>query len=185
MSARSRDRPSSRHVAALFGGHTLAASKRPHMLLEAMMPKRYYLPREDVRTDLLVPSQRRSICAYKGRASYFSVEDSGAGGEDIAWTYEEPLRGYGSDRQQDLLLQRARRSPRGRPVDRAPGHSVVLTSVSTTSSAYLAREPTADSSRSGVLRMSWTLPRKALYANTARRREARGLRPLSRSRAAT
>ena len=30
-----------------------------------------------------------SDCAYKGRASYFSVPDGPA---DIAWTYRDPLR---------------------------------------------------------------------------------------------
>ena len=37
----------------------------------------------------LFPSARESQCAYKGRARYWSVD----GHADIAWTYEEPLRG--------------------------------------------------------------------------------------------
>ncbi|MDP8962330.1 MAG: DUF427 domain-containing protein, partial [Actinomycetota bacterium] len=34
---------------------------------------RYYLPAQDVRTDLLVASSRVSRCQYKGLASYFSL----------------------------------------------------------------------------------------------------------------
>jgi uncharacterized protein (DUF427 family) len=49
---------------------------------------RYYLPAEDVRTDLLRPTGTRSFCAYKGQAHYASV----AGADDVAWTYPEPLR---------------------------------------------------------------------------------------------
>ena len=52
------------------------------------MPVRCYLPREDVRTDLLVPSDTRTACAYKGQASYLST----ATADDVAWYYPEPLR---------------------------------------------------------------------------------------------
>ena len=37
------------------------------------------------------PSPTRSICAYKGNASYFTLELDGRTVTDIAWTYEQPL----------------------------------------------------------------------------------------------
>ena len=37
----------------------------------------------------LEPTDTVSYCAYKGRASYFSVPDGPA---DVAWTYHQPLR---------------------------------------------------------------------------------------------
>ncbi len=118
---RTDDRPGSRQIEVRFEGHTLASSKGPHLLLEAMMPVRYYFPREDVRADLLAPSAKRTTCAYKGHASYFSVRDSGAGGEDIAWTYADPLRGLEAIANEicffndhvDLLVDG---QPLGRPV---------------------------------------------------------------------
>jgi uncharacterized protein (DUF427 family) len=57
------------------------------ILFETGLPVRYYLPREDVRLDALKPSETTSVCAYKGEARYWSH-----GAEDIAWTYETPLR---------------------------------------------------------------------------------------------
>ena len=45
-------------------------------------------PPEDVRTDLLRPSDTRTFCAYKGQASYFSFGEAA----DLAWTYPAPLR---------------------------------------------------------------------------------------------
>ena len=79
---------SSRHVLVEVDGVTLAESTRPCLLFEPPLPVRCYLPREDVRTDLLVPSDTRTACAYKGRASYLST----ATADDVAWYYPEPLR---------------------------------------------------------------------------------------------
>lgn len=79
---------SSRSVRVELDGELLAASSRPYLLFEAPLPVRYYLPPEDVSDAILQPSPTRSLCAYKGQASYWSVE----GEDDIAWSYPEPLR---------------------------------------------------------------------------------------------
>jgi len=78
---------SSRHVRVEAGGITLAESSRPMMLIETSLPVRWYLPSEDVRMELLTPSETRTVCAYKGVASYFSAD----GAPDIAWSYPAPL----------------------------------------------------------------------------------------------
>jgi uncharacterized protein (DUF427 family) len=78
---------SSRHVRVELDGRLLAESSRPMLLFETLLPVRFYLPREDVAVPL-EPSETSSYCAYKGRASYFSVPD---GPRDVAWTYREPL----------------------------------------------------------------------------------------------
>jgi uncharacterized protein (DUF427 family) len=80
-------RRSSRHVRVEVEGELLADSRRPLLVFETGLPVRYYLPREDVRMDLLRPSDTRSLCAYKGEASYLSAE----GAEDVAWFYPDPL----------------------------------------------------------------------------------------------
>ncbi|MDF8263526.1 DUF427 domain-containing protein [Luteipulveratus flavus] len=79
-------RRSSRHVVVESDGEVLADSHAPIMLFETLLPTRYYLPRDDVRMDLLTPSDSRTGCAYKGFASYFST----ATVPDIAWTYLDP-----------------------------------------------------------------------------------------------
>ena len=80
---------SERHIRVELGGEVLAESRRPVALFETDLPVRYYLPRADVRMDLLVPSATRTTCAYKGVAGYFSSERPG--GKDIAWYYDDPL----------------------------------------------------------------------------------------------
>lgn len=79
--------PASRHVRVVVGGVTVAESTRPTALYETSLPTRWYLPREEVRMDLLTPSERRTGCAYKGFATYFSAD----GAPDVAWTYLDPL----------------------------------------------------------------------------------------------
>jgi uncharacterized protein (DUF427 family) len=79
---------SSRHVRIEAGGRVLGETDRPRLLFEPPLPVRYYLPPEDVRTDLLTPSDTRSRCAYKGEAHYVSAD----GTPDVAWTYPAPLR---------------------------------------------------------------------------------------------
>ena len=80
---------SSRHVAVEVKGQRVADSRSPRILYETALPPRYYLPLEDVRTDLLAGEEGlQTGCAYKGFARYFGA----AGAEAVAWTYEEPLR---------------------------------------------------------------------------------------------
>jgi uncharacterized protein (DUF427 family) len=79
---------SSRHVRVEAGREVLAESSRPYLLFETHLPPRFYLPAEDVRTDLLTPTDTSTWCAYKGQASYWALP----GGGDVAWTYRAPLR---------------------------------------------------------------------------------------------
>jgi uncharacterized protein (DUF427 family) len=43
--------------------------------------------------DLLEPSDKRTGCAYKGFASYWSVRVGDELEEDVVWTYRSPRRG--------------------------------------------------------------------------------------------
>ena len=82
--------PSSRQVKVVINGETVAETNRPTLLIETGMPVRYYLPRLDVREDLLVPSDEVTRCPYKGQAAYFSIKVGGEVIEDIAWYYTYP-----------------------------------------------------------------------------------------------
>src|SRR5579863_8454728 len=57
-------RRSSRHVRVALNGTVVADTQRPTLLFETGLPVRYYIPREDVRLDLLTPSATRTQCAY-------------------------------------------------------------------------------------------------------------------------
>ena len=83
--------PADVHVEVSLDGQTLAASDRAVRLDETGLPARYYLPREDVRTDLLRPSDHHTTCPFKGEASYWSVLLGGDVHENLVWSYETPI----------------------------------------------------------------------------------------------
>jgi uncharacterized protein (DUF427 family) len=83
--------PSDAHVEVRVDGEKVAESDRSLLLEETGCPVRYYLPREDVRTDLLRSTSFTSTCPFKGQASYWSLELGEAVHDGIVWSYEEPI----------------------------------------------------------------------------------------------
>jgi uncharacterized protein (DUF427 family) len=83
-------RRSSRRVAVEIAGTTVADSTRTTMLFETYLPTRYYLPRDDVRMDLLEPTKTTSVCAYKGLASYWTASIDDTVLPDVVWSYPHP-----------------------------------------------------------------------------------------------
>jgi uncharacterized protein (DUF427 family) len=82
---------SSRHVTVELDGTVVADTERPLLLLETGLPPRWYIPRADVRLDLLTTTDTTSTCPYKGVASYFTARVAGTEYEDLAWTYVTPI----------------------------------------------------------------------------------------------
>lgn len=82
---------SSRHVEIRVGGELLAGTDRPRLLFETGLPTRYYIPRLDVRQDLLEKTSTTSRCPYKGVATYWSVRVGDRVFPDLVWSYEAPI----------------------------------------------------------------------------------------------
>ncbi|OZM73174.1 hypothetical protein CFN78_09865 [Amycolatopsis antarctica] len=83
--------PSSRHVRVEVDGVTVADTRAARLLFETNLPTRYYLPKLDVRLDLLERSDTVTRCPYKGTSEYFSVRVNGRSHRDLAWSYPTPL----------------------------------------------------------------------------------------------
>jgi uncharacterized protein (DUF427 family) len=83
--------PVGEHVEVRVGGETVAASDRALVLHETGLPPRYYLPPEDVRTDLLKPTEKATTCPFKGQASYWSLRIDDETWVDLVWCYERPI----------------------------------------------------------------------------------------------
>ncbi|HEU4895684.1 MAG TPA: DUF427 domain-containing protein [Acidimicrobiia bacterium] len=83
--------PSSRRVRVEIGGVTVAETTNASFLFETGLPTRYYIPKTDVRMDLLTPTDTVTRCPYKGDARYWSVNLGGQIHDDLVWGYDAPL----------------------------------------------------------------------------------------------
>jgi uncharacterized protein (DUF427 family) len=70
---------------ATWNGTTLAESDDT-----VVVEGNHYFPLEAVTDGVLVPSDRRSTCPWKGEASYYSLLVDGQTNADAAWYYPEP-----------------------------------------------------------------------------------------------
>lgn len=97
---RVRYEPYPSRVRVVFNAVTVADSRRAVVQRETRLPPLYYLPREDVRMDLLSRTDYRTHCPFKGDAAYWTLRVGEASAENAVWSYEDPLpeaepvRGY-------------------------------------------------------------------------------------------
>jgi uncharacterized protein (DUF427 family) len=97
-----------RHVRIELGGETIAESDRALRVLETASPPTIYVPREDVREELLSEAHHetgssshgsedpriQTFCEWKGTASYVHAEAGGKRAQRVAWYYPEPKEGF-------------------------------------------------------------------------------------------
>jgi uncharacterized protein (DUF427 family) len=83
--------PSSREVIVRLGEVELARTTHAQALFETDLPPRWYLPRVDVRMELLAPSDTVMHCPYKGSSVHFSARVGDDLVPDVAWSYPTPL----------------------------------------------------------------------------------------------
>jgi uncharacterized protein (DUF427 family) len=72
-------------IRATWNGAVIAESDRT-----VVVEGNHYFPISDVETRLLEESPTRTVCPWKGQASYYSVVVDGQRNEDAAWYYPEP-----------------------------------------------------------------------------------------------
>ncbi len=83
--------PSKAHIEVRLDGELLAETDRAMRLEETGLPARYYIPKDDVRMDLLRSTSFHTTCPFKGEASYWSAEARGQTHDGIVWAYETPI----------------------------------------------------------------------------------------------
>jgi uncharacterized protein (DUF427 family) len=84
---------SPRRIRATFGGETIVDGRHAKLMHEHGHLPIYYFPEEEVRMDLLEPTDRSTRCPYKGEASYWSVRVGGRVAENAVWSYPQPIEG--------------------------------------------------------------------------------------------
>ncbi len=81
---------SGRRVTVKHRGEVIADTTRAVFLYETGLPPRYYIPMADVRMDQLGDSALKTVCPYKGEASYLTAPLASGEVKEIAWYYKEP-----------------------------------------------------------------------------------------------
>lgn len=90
-----RVEPVSKRIQVVLAGVTVADTTRSHRVLETTHPPTYYVPREDVLDEAVIPSGgRTTFCEWKGVATYFDVVAGHVRAERAAWTYLDPSVGF-------------------------------------------------------------------------------------------
>ncbi len=89
-----RVEPSTRRIRVVLGNVTVADTTRAFRVLETSHPPGYYIPPEDVLSEYLRPSRRRTYCEFKGQAGYFDLVIGERVVRDAAWYYPDPAPGY-------------------------------------------------------------------------------------------
>ncbi len=82
--------PAERPVRVIVGGHVIAETSRAMIVEEADHAPVAYIPREDVRNEVLKASDTRTLCPFKGEARYYHIAVEGRVEEDAVLSYERP-----------------------------------------------------------------------------------------------
>jgi len=80
-------------IRAEVAGQTVLDTHRAKALYESNIPAVWYIPFEDVRTDLLTPTDHSTHCPFKGDAAYWSLRVGDRVEENVVWSYPEPIDG--------------------------------------------------------------------------------------------
>src|ERR1051325_2391202 len=82
--------PSRERVRVSFNGKVVADTRRALVLQEASYKPVFYIPREDAQMALFSKTTNATHCAYKGGASYYTINVDGRSSENAIWSYETP-----------------------------------------------------------------------------------------------
>jgi uncharacterized protein (DUF427 family) len=83
--------PVPQRIRAIVEGETILDSTNAKLLHETRHLPVYYFPERDLRSDVLVPSEKRTHCPHKGEARYWTLRVGERELPDAVWHYPEPI----------------------------------------------------------------------------------------------
>ena len=84
--------PESRRVRVTFAGQVVADSTRAVRCEETGHGPVHYIPEQDMRLELMRPTDHKTYCPFKGDCSYWTLEIDGGKqrAENAVWGYRAP-----------------------------------------------------------------------------------------------
>jgi uncharacterized protein (DUF427 family) len=83
-----------RAIRVVLGGEEICSTSSSWQVLETSHPPTYYIPRSAFVTGSLRPADGRSVCEWKGTASYLDLVSRSAVASRAAWFYPTPTLSY-------------------------------------------------------------------------------------------
>jgi uncharacterized protein (DUF427 family) len=84
----------SKRIRVLLNGVVLADTTEAKRVLETSHPPSYYIPQKDIYMAYFKAIPRKTLCEFKGTASYWTLLVEGKEAVSAAWSYAEPSKGY-------------------------------------------------------------------------------------------
>ncbi len=78
----------------IFNGEIVAESKGGFRVLETSHPPVFYIPPSDIAPGVLEPASGRSMCEFKGIATYWTVVVKSRTTASAAWSYADPTPAF-------------------------------------------------------------------------------------------
>jgi adenylate cyclase len=88
-----RYEPCAKRVRVEFAGTWIADTARAIVLHETRQPTAHYVPKADIRMELLRQTDHHTHCPFRGDATYWTLQVGQESVENAAWSYEAPYRG--------------------------------------------------------------------------------------------
>lgn len=79
-----------RRIVIRHRGMTIVDTRHAVRVIETSHPPSYYLPPDSLAHARLLPSPHRSICEWKGQATYVDLEIGGEILREVGWRYPSP-----------------------------------------------------------------------------------------------
>ena len=70
---------------AIWNNQVIAESQQT-----VVVDNNHYFPQSDIYQDFFVPSDTKTVCSWKGEASYYTLSVDGQENKDAAWYYSQP-----------------------------------------------------------------------------------------------
>lgn len=83
-----------KRIRVVFNGITIVDSVNAYRILETSHPPSYYIPPEDIQMQYLNRTEKRTLCEFKGVASYWTIQVGNKRANNAAWSYENPVEPY-------------------------------------------------------------------------------------------
>jgi uncharacterized protein (DUF427 family) len=85
-----------KHIKVIFNGILLAETTKAKRVLETSHPPSYYIPAEDIKTEYLIATSRKSVCEWKGISEYYDISLGDKYVNNAAWRYIQPTPNFKS-----------------------------------------------------------------------------------------